>query len=817
MLDNPARSITEGVDSMRPLTKIDAQAFSGGCITSKDKALLPLGAFSWLQNIRNTDPGFEQRKGQRKLHSSADSTNKVLSLYQYRKALVSEKHFYAQMSDGDILEATSAPPTVTTGAFGSEVFDGAASGQIPASWSILDDMLLFSNGVDQHKIYPGSAYPIDAFIVFKGSAAIPDIPQGGEDYTIDVMEDDGVSDAVLDALDTYNNFDCIFIRTPIPATSFIFKLSTENATSSTMSVYYRKNDHTYAAVSGLSDGTASGGVTLAQDGTVSWTMPTDQMPSYAFGKCGFWYQLRFSVLLSSTVRLSQAKFSAPWQSIQNVWDGVAQYAVEVQVEGTAQYFTYGAGAVDVSELVALKKVYIAFTDPIEALYIDPGATPAPTGVDLNSLKYWNGAAWVTVGTPTDGTVGLTRAGWITFPRCPAQPMQFNTSLYQAYWYEITWDADITGDTILAIQGQPYFDMRDFGESWANCVWKDRACYSFDRYGAYIYVSKKNSPMVLNGSDFGILQAGDGRANRIMAMRRYYNELMVWQEEIGVEGGCLTLFEGYSPATFGKVVLSTRIGTMNNKCVVIVDGVLTSTATDETIKTLAFFLSRYGFCVCDGKVVSVISDDINNYFDPNEPECIRYGYEREMWAEHDTVHNVIRLGLVSGASATTPNVFPVYDLKTKTWSFDTLGQPLSCVAQVEPDSGQAPIVVVGGGIADGTVYQLNYGTDDVSTAVPARINMVLTHKALVLHVKEILARIAAQPKGFMMLKAYEGENLKFTKPLSMTPVRSNDLTTRHRFTCELVGDMLQLELYNDSLGERLYAYEIGMEIEVWTGR
>lgn len=802
---------------MRPLTKIDAQAFSGGCITSKDKALLPLGAFSWIQNIRNTDPGFEQRKGQRKLHSTADSTNKVLSLYQYRKALVNEKHFYAQMGDGDILEATNSPPTVTSGVFGSEVFDGASSGQIPASWSILDDLLLFSNGVDQHKVFTGANFPIENFIVFKGSAAHPAIPQGGEDYTVQVIDNDASTVAILDSLDTYANYDAIYLRTVLPINSLTFTVSLPNGTASTMGVYYWKgSDQSWNALS-ITDGTAVTGATLGQTGTVTWTAPADITPNYMFGKSGFWYQLRFSAALDSEVEISEVRCASGWESLQNVWDGVAQYGVEVQVKGTSQYFTYAAGSVNVSELVAGSYIYVAFTDPVEGIFIDVGATPMAAGQNIQSLKYWDGDSWETVGTLNDGTVGMTQSGWVTFPRKAAQPLQFLTSLYQAYWYEIRIEDAAPADTVLSFQGMPFFDMADFGKSWANTVWKDRACWVFNRYGSYIYVSRKNKPFVLNGSDFGILQAGDGRANRIVAMRRYYNELMIWQEEIGVEGGCLTLFEGYSPATFGKVVLSTRIGTMNNKCVVIVDGVLTATATDETIKTLAFFLSRYGFCVCDGKVVSIISDDISNYFDPNEPECIRYGYEREMWVEHDTVYNVIRLGLVSGSTATTPNVFPVYDLKTKTWTFDTLGQPLSCAAQVEAGSGQSPIVVVGGGVADGTVYQLNHGTDDVSTAVAARINMVISHKALVLQVKEILTRIAAQPKGFMMLKAYEGENVKFTKPLSMVPVRSNDVSTRHRFTCELVGDLLQLELYNESAGERLYAYEIGMEVSEWTGR
>jgi hypothetical protein len=114
------------------------------------------------------------------------------------------------------------------------------------------------------------------------------------------------------------------------------------------------------------------------------------------------------------------------------------------------------------------------------------------------------------------------------------------------------------------------------------------------------------------------------------MRRFHNELMVWQEELGVEGGCITLFEGYSPVTFGKLVLSSKIGSMNAKCVAVVDGVLQATKTDESIKTLAFSLSRYGVCVCDGMTVSIVSDDIQNYFDPTKPECIRYGYEKEMW-------------------------------------------------------------------------------------------------------------------------------------------------------------------------------------------
>lgn len=801
---------------MRTITSIDAQPLIGGCVTYQPKALLPFGAFSRLENIRNDHPGFRQRSGQRKLHTTADSTNKVLSLYQFNKTNVVEKHFFAQMSDGDVLEATNTPPTVTTGAFGAEVFSGSA-GQVPASWGNMGDLMLHSNGVDQHQIYGGTSSPVDKFIVFKGSAAIPDVPQGGEDYSDNVISSTDGTVAILDSLDTYANFDCVFVRTPVPCNGLTLTVSAANGTAATLSVYYWKNDHTWAAATGLSDGTAAGGATLAQTGAITWTLPTDLMSKYAFGTNGFWYQLRVSAAIDSEVEISKAAFTSPWQSIQNVWNGAIQYGVEAHVEGTSTFETYAAGAVDIDGLAIGKKVYVAFTDPVEGIYLDPGGTPTTTGNSIATLKYWNGASWTTVGTPTDGSNGLSQAGWVTFPRCPAQPLQLHTSIYSAYWYEITWSAAMAVDTVVSVQGQPYFTISDLGNGVSHAVWKDRACYTFDRWGSYIYVSASDAPLVLNGSDYGILQAGDGRSNRVVGMRRFYNELMVWQQEKGVEGGCVTLFEGYSPATFGKIVLSSKIGAMNNKCIAVVDGVLTATATDESVKTLAFFLSRYGICVCDGTSISLISDDIQNYFDSTHADCIRYGYENEMWLEHDPIDNVIRVGLVSGATATLPNVFPVFDLITKTWSFDTPAQELSCFASIEPGSGQAPIVTVAGGIDDGTIYQTNHGTADVTTAIRAFAEMVLNYKGRVINLRELLIRSAAQTSGTLALIAYEGERAKFSRQLPMIPERMTDSSRRHRFHCDATGDLLSLELIHTSTTNTMKLFEIGMETRLWEER
>jgi hypothetical protein len=191
----------------KSISDTKAVKLRGGAVTVRPKALLPLGSFSMVQNMRPKRPGFEKRTGQSKLHTTADSTNQVLTLYQFNKQRVSEQHFYAQMGDGDVLEATNDPPTTTTGAFGAEVFSGS-SGQRPAAWSNIDDKLLYSNGVDAHQIYGGDSSYVDGFIVYKGAAAIPDVPELGEDYSEQVSDGLSTTVAILDSLSTLANFDC---------------------------------------------------------------------------------------------------------------------------------------------------------------------------------------------------------------------------------------------------------------------------------------------------------------------------------------------------------------------------------------------------------------------------------------------------------------------------------------------------------------------------------------------------------------------------------------------------------------------------------
>lgn len=938
-------------------TDIAAIPFRGGCVTSTHKSLLPFGGFSAKQNIRDNHPGFRKRPGQTILHTVADNTNGVLSLYQFRKRRIDETHFFGQFSDGDVLKATNVPPAPTTGAFGSEVFSGTGTGEIAASWGNIDDILLYSNGVDQHQIYAGTANYIDAFIVFGDSSSADNVPENGTDYTVEATDGLTSTAVILDNLSTYGttlvtngtfpsgitgwtdnstgdgtfafdtnhaeldantgtaamgqtitlisgraytltftisenctglvvtggtaayegtqhftqtytstgsktitftaagatlylnfksstnevvslddvvlvSYGCVFICTPIPANRLTWTISLPNGTAAVGTLSYRKNDNTWADTT-EADGTISSGKTLGQNGSMIWTHPADEIPCYMFGRSGFWYRWETATQLDSEVEVTKVTYGSAFQSIVNVWDGVIPYAIEAMFydQSAGTYSTFATGAIEIDSMVHesgagnddTDRLYFNSPDPIMGVYIDVGDTPNTTATSVvYGIKAWTGAAFTTVGTITDGTNGLKNSGWVTWPRlATVQPTQFKTTQYYAYWYYF-WigTATLSSDVQISILTMPYFDIAELGRGQCNCIWKNRPVVSFTLYPNYLYLGAEGRPCSFNGDDYGILVAGDGRRNKITAMRRFHNELVVFQEERGVEGGCITLFQGYSPSTWGKLLISSKIGTFSDKTVAVVDGVLTSTRTDEEIKNLIFFLSLYGICVTDGLTVSIISDDIQNYFDPTKAECIRRGYEDKMWLAYDSAFNVIRIGLVSGASATTPNVFLVFDLIDKAWGFDSLGQSLLCMAEGEAGSGAIPIIQVGGGVADGFVYQLNTGTNDSTsevTAIDSYVTMELNARGEYIQLNEMLIRNEVQASGNIALTLYKNSVSAGTKSLAMTAEVTNQTIRRHRFNLNLCDQNISVKIQNNAISTGMALLDVGFRTQLYKER
>jgi hypothetical protein len=803
-----------------------AVAFRGGAITRFERALVPNGGFSWMQNIRGRHPGFRKRRGQREFNGTAYGSHDVQTLYQFSKGRRTERVFFAQ-SNNNIYAASFDAPASSDQRFGRSVYAGSAS-QIPASWANIGDICIYSNGVNQHQLYAGKDNHVWRFVKFDGSAAPDVIPEEGFDYTKEVTDFETTSSADLSSLNTYANNEVVYICTPIPANRLTFDIGQTNSNAATMDLRYHNTSRSWvrlADANSLSDGTYTGTETLSQDGSVTWTFPTDEASTYKYGMSGFWYQLRVGAQLDASVTIKDVTYGTDgtgsgartsFVPLRNVWDGFPPFAIESRVFKATEsvYELYATDSVDVSSRTSSDKVYFNYPDKLEGIYIDVGDTPNETAsTTINAVYRWDGDSWAAVSGLDDGTNGMANSGYVTWQRSESEHQtQFQEAKYYSYWYYFTVDKTLSSSVVISIEGMPYFDIGFIGEQgYTSIAWKDRAIYGFR--DQFIHVSAKGNPMALNGDDYAILEAGDGRTNRVNCMRRFHNELMVWQEELGVEGGCLTLFEGYSPSTFGKLVLSSKLGCLNAKSAAVVDGVLTSTATDEVIKTLAIFLSHYGVCATDGRVVWVISDDIQNYFDPTKSECIRRGYEDRMWLDHDTGENVIRIGLVSGTSATVPNVFPVFDLVDKTWSFDNNAQELSCMVEVEAASGDIPILQYGGGIDDGKVYRLNKGLNDVSATIDSHLILELNNGADQIQMREVVLQCKSQSTGSLDLTPYRDGVAGSTTTLPMQAENTNEETRTHQTSIHAQSKQISLKIGNAKVGNDMELHKIGLNLYV----
>lgn len=761
---NPTlRQTSHQIENVRIVPEMDMVPFQGGMDIVHEPYQLPLAACSNIQNMRPLRPGLIKRKGQIVLHTTPDGTNKVMSVFMFSKGMQDEIRMYAQMNDGDTLEATANPPTVTTGAFGATVHTSESpSTAYPASWAVLKDKLYFTDGTGHPYVYPGAGTNIDSFIVYRSDAAIPQCPIAGLDYTYNVTDNYGATNAPVGLLDTLANYNAIFIKTDSPANAFNFTMfeTNVNSNAAVMQLHYW-NGEWLEATTGWSDTTSSGGATLAQNGKMSFTMPAEYRPHYMFSSSGYWYRLSLSSgSLSAVVIIDTITYDSEWTALTNVWDGVPVDALEayVYIALDANYEFYSATAIDLPVITSSDKIYFNSIHPLTGFYVIVGAVPNAEAATM-TVKYstgilLSGTSFVTVEDLSDSTelggISLAVDGWVTFSHPDdEQAGPFRSSQYMSYWYEISFSGALSEDMSISISTMPWLDMDPFGRCYALSTFKRRLAYSFENVPGYIVISGAQHPEYLNGSDMFIQDVGDGRSNKVICIKRFYNELLVWQEEKGTPGGCLTLVEGYSVSTFGKRIISTLHGTFSAKSAVVVEDVPTQgkivmaqgglSQTDTKISA-AYFLCRDGIFMTDGKSVELISGAVQDYFDPKKDECIRRGYEKDHWIDFDSSYKVLRIGLVSGVTATTPNVFLIYDIRTKAWSCDVLGQNLSSHAEVEAATGQFPLLQVGGGADDGTVYLLNQGVTDVGAPIESIVMMEFDGGGHTLHLEEIVLRV-----------------------------------------------------------------------------
>jgi hypothetical protein len=510
-----------------------------------------------------------------------------------------------------------------------------------------------------------------------------------------------------------------------------------------------------------------------------------------YGKNGFWVKIAFNAALDSEVEVSTVTYGSGFTSIQNVWDGTLQDAIEAQVykSATTTYNIYGSTAITLNAAIAADEVYFNSADPIVAAFIDVGSTPNSTGTTaIDHMEYLNPAGtWTTVGTYTDGTSGLSKTGFVTFGRqTDICPMQFNGLSYASYWYRFGMDKTLSATVNIGIQCIPYYDISDFGIGLCNTTWKDKSVYVFDQDPSYVYISASGSSQILSSENSAIFQVGDGRANKILSMRPFFNELVCAQEEKGNEGGCITLIQGTKPDNLGKILISNKYGVISRQGMEVV----------ETIEGghHIYILSKRGILISDGS--------------------IRTGYESKMYLKYDSVFHVLKIGLVTGTTATEVNKVLVYDLIENSFSLDSYQYPLASECEVEAASGSIPFIQLGGGQADGFVYILNNGVDDISTAIDAYVTIEFNMKGRIIRDKEMIIRCKVQAAGdFTITPYYNGViQSSLVRTFSMLAENTSQRTRRHKISLNFKDQNVSLKIDHNTAAQSFYLLDYGIALE-----
>jgi hypothetical protein len=228
--------------------------------------------------------------------------------------------------------------------------------------------------------------------------------------------------------------------------------------------------------------------------------------------------------------------------------------------------------------------------------------------------------------------------------------------------------------------------------------------------------------------------------------------------------------------------------------------------------VAFILSRYGILFSDGKSVKHVPgfDDIANYFDPSHASCIRFGYENHMWLKYDSAFNILRIGLVTG-SGTVCNTFLTYDLKDQQFSFDSLQQPLACALEVEAASGSIPVLQVGGGTADGFVYLLNNGLNDVATAIDSYATLELDGDGDILQIDEIMMRLKVQSAGNVTVTPYLNSIAGTAITLAQTAETATQTIRRHKEPLNLTSQHISFKIQHNTVSESCYLEDYRFKI------
>jgi hypothetical protein len=392
---------------------------NGKWIPAADGTELGQGDFQVLTNMRYGKIAPKSIAGMTKINTAA--LGAIQNGMQFKKDQPSESHIMVQAVNGgggtSVYENMTAIPN--QGNFGASVWDDSSGAGLGRFSPAPDGCMIYCNGVDT-LVHGGNESRCGAFLCGDSLANVI-----YADYTTAVNNTlTDVSDVALPAVGGSNPY-YVYIGSTRPISGAKFYVLNPNASAASVGVKYWASG-AWVSVSGLSDGTKSGGVgpTLSASGIISFNSTVAVASPVLINQIyAYFYQFKFTGI-ASTTSLSQVTLVAPIQPVVDLWDGMQRpIASFLSTQGGSppQYSDYTPNVYRSEDYVAgnsatfwngsnfngngTSYLLVGFSERMTAFYVQFGGTRFNrAGASLCTVSYWNGHAWTAVTGLKDGTI-----------------------------------------------------------------------------------------------------------------------------------------------------------------------------------------------------------------------------------------------------------------------------------------------------------------------------------------------------------------------------------------------------------------------------
>ena len=692
--------------------------------------------FQTLTNMRYTDGHIQSVAGNAKCNSTALTTYlKTRNAYHFKKYQPAETHLLTQTYDtglaaSQILQNTGAVP-IATGAevdfSATALWTDTSGGGLGRFCPAPDGKVVYCNGVDS-LIWGGVESKIGAFITSTAAVDVDGITTGAIDSSEKIQNT--LTDAENRA--TISSCGAVFlVGSPVKLHGIKVYVYTANTVSSTLTGSVWHNTAWDALT--ITDATDTG-ASLAQTGWITFGNH-DASPRYIDGYYLYWYQFTLSAGIAET---SYVTVDAAFQSIVDLWDGVyrdisAFYYIQksgdrVDLSANVYRDDYDKDITEtyanINSLHTSGSLEFGFTEKMTGLQfrIPPDYTNSAAGTTC-TVEYWNGSAYATVGTISDGTaeggISFAKSGVITWNNASLTSETKNNILQSAvigettntsvplYFYRLTFDVEFDETVrvnyvggISAPKTMKYYKFPVFAQG------RTLLCADMAGDKNKATVSGKYMPNVYNGADSVDIYFGDDGeltcgleifsqyGSNLYSMILMFKDNQTWI----VSGQDITVWEN------NTFMLSNSIGCPAPLTLKLIN--LTTEAGQGINRSLAIWQGSSGIYLSDGRSPIPIHNDIKEYFDKNDSRCINLSKIGDSIGFVDPSNQEYHW-LFANGSSTTLNKELVYDIKRNKWfEMDRgTGMDLQCGVCVEDTDGNQYTY---GFLDTGYMERLEYG-------------------------------------------------------------------------------------------------------------